>query len=115
MTYVTSAHQVGCETRVEPGTGPFLWWILLALIPFAIAVLGYNAAVQTALAYSETVHVAFDLHRAGLLTARGWKCPDGKMPNVPEGAMVRSVAPERTTASHPGTLASSDEKPAGQG
>lgn len=45
------------------------WWLLLALIPLAVAVLAYNAAVQAALAYSETVHVAFDLHRADLLTA----------------------------------------------
>src|SRR5215467_12250343 len=45
------------------------WWILLALIPLAIAVLAYNAAVQAALAYAETVQVAFDLHRADLLTA----------------------------------------------
>ena len=45
------------------------WWILLALIPLGIAVLAYNAAVQAALAYSETVHVAFDLHRADLFTA----------------------------------------------
>ena len=45
------------------------WWVLLALIPLGIAVLAYNAAVQAALAYAETVHVAFDLHRADLLTA----------------------------------------------
>jgi len=44
-------------------------WILLTLIPAGIAVLAYNAAVQAALAYAETVHVAFDLHRADLLTA----------------------------------------------
>ena len=31
--------------------------------------LAYNAAVQAALAYAEAVHVAFDLHRADLLTA----------------------------------------------
>ena len=45
------------------------WWILLALIPLGLAILAYNAAVHAALAYSETVHVAFDLHRADLLTA----------------------------------------------
>jgi hypothetical protein len=45
------------------------WWTLLALIPLGIAVLAYNAAVQAALAYPESVHVAFDLHRADLLTA----------------------------------------------
>jgi len=45
------------------------WWILLALIPLGVAVLAYNAAVQAALAYSEIVHVAFDLHRADLLAA----------------------------------------------
>jgi hypothetical protein len=45
------------------------WWTLLALIPLAVAVLAYNGAVQAALAYAETVQVAFDLHRADLLTA----------------------------------------------
>jgi hypothetical protein len=51
------------------------WWILLALIPFGMAVLAYNAAVQAALAYSEIVHVAFDLHRADLLTALRMELP----------------------------------------
>jgi hypothetical protein len=51
------------------------WWILLALIPLAIAVLAYNAAVQAALAYPEIVHVAFDLHRADLLTALRMELP----------------------------------------
>lgn len=45
------------------------WWILLILIPLGVAVLAYNSAVQAALAAAETVHVAFDLHRADLLTA----------------------------------------------
>jgi hypothetical protein len=45
------------------------WWVLLALVPTGIAVLAYNAALQAALAYAETVHVAFELHRADLLTA----------------------------------------------
>jgi len=34
-----------------------------------VAVLAYNSAVQAALAYAETVQVAFDLHRTDLLTA----------------------------------------------
>lgn len=45
------------------------WWTMLALVPFGVAVLAYHAAVQAALAYAETVHVAFDLHRADLLSA----------------------------------------------
>jgi hypothetical protein len=45
------------------------WWMLLALFPLALAVLAYNGAVQAALAYAETVQVAFDLHRADLLRA----------------------------------------------
>ena len=45
------------------------WWTMLALLPLSVAALAYNAAVQAALAYAETVHVAFDLHRADLLTA----------------------------------------------
>jgi hypothetical protein len=45
------------------------WWILLVLIPLGIAALAYNGGTQAALGYSEAVHVAFDLHRADLLTA----------------------------------------------
>jgi len=45
------------------------WWILLTLLPLGVAILAYNAAVQAALAYAESVHVAFDPHRADLLTA----------------------------------------------
>ena len=45
------------------------WSIVLALIPLSVAALAYNAAVRAALAFAETVHVAFDLHRADLLTA----------------------------------------------
>ena len=51
------------------------WWILLVLIPLGMAALAYNSAVQAALAYSETVHVAFDLHRADLLTALRMELP----------------------------------------
>jgi hypothetical protein len=51
------------------------WWILLSLIPVGMAVLAYKAAVQAALAYSEEVHVAFDLHRANLLEALRMELP----------------------------------------
>jgi hypothetical protein len=51
------------------------WWVLLALIPLGIAVLAYNAAVQAALAYAETVHVAFDLHRSNLLSVLRMELP----------------------------------------
>jgi hypothetical protein len=30
------------------------WWVLLALMPLAVAVLAYHGAVQAALAYAET-------------------------------------------------------------
>jgi len=50
-------------------------WTMLALAPLGVAVLAYNAAVQAALAYAETVHVAFDLHRADLLTALRMELP----------------------------------------
>ncbi len=45
------------------------WWLLLALAPLAVGWLAYQAAVQAALAYSEAVDVAFDLHRFDLLKA----------------------------------------------
>jgi hypothetical protein len=51
------------------------WWALLALIPLGIAALSYHAAVQAALAYAETVHVAFDLHRRDLLSALRMELP----------------------------------------
>lgn len=51
------------------------WWTMLALVPLGVAVLAYHAAVQAALAYAETVHVAFDLHRADLLTALRMDAP----------------------------------------
>jgi hypothetical protein len=92
------------------------WWVLLALIPLGIAVLAYNAAVQAALAYAETVHVAFDLHRADLLTALRMDLP-------------RRLDAERALNEHwcdlwrqgiplPATLeysAASNDNPAGQG
>lgn len=45
------------------------WWMLLGVMPLAVATLAYSAAVQGALAYAETVQAAFDLHHADLLTA----------------------------------------------
>jgi hypothetical protein len=45
------------------------WWLALSLIPMVTAVLAYWAAVQAALALSESVHTAFDLHRFDLLKA----------------------------------------------
>ncbi|MFD7734932.1 hypothetical protein ACFV6F_31690 [Kitasatospora phosalacinea] len=45
------------------------WWLLLVLLPLAVASAAYRGAVQAALGYGETVHVAFDLHRANLLKA----------------------------------------------
>jgi hypothetical protein len=45
------------------------WWMLLAWMPLAVAVLAYHGSVQAALAYAETVQAAFDLHHADLLAA----------------------------------------------
>jgi hypothetical protein len=44
-------------------------WLLLALVPTALAALAYGAAVQAALAYGDAVCVAFDLHHLDLLNA----------------------------------------------
>jgi len=45
------------------------WWIFLAAIPFAAAWLASRGAVHAAMAYSEAVDAAFDLHRFDLTTA----------------------------------------------
>lgn len=50
-------------------------WVLLVLIPLSVAVLAYNGAVRVALAYAETVQVAFDLHRSDLLAALRMELP----------------------------------------
>ncbi len=51
------------------------WWILLALVPFAVMWLSYRAAVVSAVALGEAVHTAFDLHRFDLLTALHFPLP----------------------------------------
>jgi len=44
-------------------------WLLLALLPVALAWASYRGAVHAALAYAESVEAAVDLHRADLLSA----------------------------------------------
>ncbi|MGI5243004.1 hypothetical protein [Dactylosporangium sp. CA-139066] len=44
-------------------------WIALTLVPLAVSWLSYRGAVQAAIAYGESVEVAFDLHRFDLLAA----------------------------------------------
>ena len=43
------------------------WWLAVALVPLAVAVVSYRAATSAALAYGEAVRTAFDLHRFDLL------------------------------------------------
>jgi hypothetical protein len=54
------------------------WWILLVLIPLSMAVLAYNAAVQAALAYSETVHVALTCIGLTCSPHCEWNCHSSK-------------------------------------
>lgn len=51
------------------------WWWPLTLIPAALAWTSYRGAVHAALAYAESVTVAFDLHRAELFGALRVKLP----------------------------------------
>ncbi|MGW7138398.1 hypothetical protein [Streptomyces xanthophaeus] len=52
------------------------WWLLLALVPAAVAALAYHGAVQAALAYGDAVRAAIDLHRFDLLEALRLPLPD---------------------------------------
>ncbi|MET8449492.1 hypothetical protein [Streptomyces sp. NPDC005209] len=52
------------------------WWLLLALVPLAVAWVAYRGAVQAVLAYGESLHVAFDLHRFALLRALAVRVPE---------------------------------------
>ncbi|GAA2000740.1 hypothetical protein [Catenulispora subtropica] len=51
------------------------WWVFLALAPLAVAIAAYQGAVHGALAYAESVHVAYDLCRFNLLTALHLELP----------------------------------------
>ncbi|MDT0343879.1 hypothetical protein [Streptomyces litchfieldiae] len=54
------------------------WWLALALVPLALSWISYRGAVQAALAYGESVQVAFDLHRFDLLAALRLAAPAGQ-------------------------------------
>jgi hypothetical protein len=45
------------------------WWLLLALVPLAVARIAYIGAVHAAAAYGEAVRAAFDLHHFDLIAA----------------------------------------------
>jgi hypothetical protein len=45
------------------------WWLSVPVVAAAVARLSYVSAVSAAVAYGESVHVAFDLHRFDLLRA----------------------------------------------
>lgn len=51
-----------------------VWW-LLTLLPAALAWVSYRGTVHAALAYAESVTVAFDLHRAELFSALRMRLP----------------------------------------
>lgn len=52
------------------------WWLLLALVPAAVAALAYHGAVQSALGYGDAVCAAIELHRFDLLEALHLPLPD---------------------------------------
>ena len=45
------------------------WWLMVALVPLALAAVAYRAGIAAALAYGEAVRSAFDLHRFDALAA----------------------------------------------
>ena len=82
--------------------------------PLDVAALSYNAAVQAALAYAETVHVAFDLHRADLLTALRMAPPARQdAERTLNEQMARSLAPGHPTARHPALHHRTQSRPPG--
>ncbi|ABW14392.1 conserved hypothetical membrane protein [Parafrankia sp. EAN1pec] len=86
------------------------WWACLALIPLAIARLAYVGAVRAALAYSESVRAAFDLHRFDLLTALHLPLPDDpdreRALNQELSSAWRQGTPTTSHYDHPGAVTS---------
>ncbi|WP_105969182.1 hypothetical protein [Streptomyces geranii] len=66
LSVTMAATAVTSAALLLPAAG---WWTCLALLPLAVARVAYAGAVRAALAYSECVRTAFDLHRFDLLTA----------------------------------------------
>ncbi|WP_194817907.1 hypothetical protein [Nocardia sp. XZ_19_385] len=61
---MTGATATIASAALLAGSG---WWACLALAPAVVGVVAYAAAIQSALTYGETLHVAFDMHRFDLL------------------------------------------------
>jgi hypothetical protein len=79
---------------------------LLALVPLAVALLGYVGAVQAAVAYGTAMHVAFDLHRFDMLRALHLEVPTEqsgeKTSNVALGDFWRQGVPVPFKYADPG-------------
>jgi hypothetical protein len=56
---VTGVATAAAALAILWGTG---WWMLLAALPAAVSVMAYLGTLRAALAYSESVQVAFDLY-----------------------------------------------------
>ena len=63
---VTAATTVVAALFLLWGSG---WWLALATVPAAVAVVAYTGAVAAAVAYGDAVRSSFDLHRFDLLTS----------------------------------------------
>jgi hypothetical protein len=81
---------------VTAGTTAFLslallctsgWWVLLAAVPIIVSRVAYDGTVHTAIAYGESMKIAFDLNRFDLLRTL-------HLPLPPDLAQERKIADE---------------------
>ena len=82
-----------------------LWW-LLPLAAVGLSWLSYRAAVAAAIAYGESLHVTFDLHRFDLLAALHLPLPADNEAEIAQNRMLsswlRQGGPVPPSYQHPG-------------
>jgi len=111
---VTMAATAGTSAALLlPSAG---WWACLALLPLAVARVAYVGAVRAALAYSEGVRTAFDLHRFDMLTALHLPLPEGpeaeRALNRELSSAWRQATPTTSRYDHPTTPQDPERPPA---
>jgi hypothetical protein len=81
------------------------WWLMVPVLAAALARLSYLAAVSAAVAYGESVNVAFDLHRFDLLHALHLPLPgtpaEERAANKSLSTMFRQEGPPPPAYEHP--------------
>lgn len=85
---VTAATMTAAGLAALPLLARSGWWLLLALVPLALAAAAYRGAIEAALGYGQAVDAAFELHRFDLYRALRLPLPSS---HADEVTLVRGL------------------------